>query len=105
MVVVILGLQAQTGALVAGPEIISRGFVDLADQEVLIDAAKRLVKEVWEGSAEEERRNGAVLRENVRAALRKYIQKTFDRRPMVLPVIIETGGENGNSEFMAQSGG
>lgn len=92
MVVVVIGLHPQTRDVVAGPEIISRGFAHLQDHEVLLDAAKRLVHEVLVGSLEEERRDTAVLKEYVRAALRKYIQKTFDRRPMVLPVIIETGG-------------
>ena len=106
MVVVVIGLHAQTGAVVAGPEIISRGFAHLPDQEVLLDAAKRLVNEILVGSPEEERRDAAVLKEHVRAVVRKYIQKTFDRRPMVVPVILELGGEdNDRSEFMLQRGG
>jgi ribonuclease J len=106
MVVVVIGLHAPTGSVVAGPEIISRGFVHLPDQEVLFDAAKRLVNEVLVGCPEEERGDAAVLKEHVRAALRKYIQKTFDRRPMVLPVIIEMGGRPDEStEFMVQRGG
>ncbi len=73
----------------AGPEIISRGFVHSQDQEALFDAAKRLVNEVLETCPEEERGDTALLKENVRASLRKFIQKTFERRPMVLPLIIE----------------
>ncbi len=105
MVVVVIGIDAQTRAVVAGPEIISRGFAHLQDHEVLRDAAKRLVHEVLDGSPEEERRDAAVLKEYVRGALRKYIQKTFDRRPMVLPVVIEMGGTHDRSAFMVQSGG
>lgn len=89
MVVVVVGLDPRTRAVVAGPEIISRGFVDLQDQEALFDAAKRLVIEVLAGCLEEERGDAAVLKENIRVALRKFIQKNFDRRPMVLPVVIE----------------
>ena len=89
MVVVVVGLDPRTRAVVAGPEIISRGFVDLQDQEALFDAAKRLVIEVLAGCPEEERGDAAVLKENIRVALRKFIQKNFDRRPMVLPVVIE----------------
>lgn len=89
MVVVVVGLDPRTRAVVAGPEIISRGFVDLQDQEALFDAAKRLVIEVLAGCLEEERGDAAVLKDNIRVALRKFIQKNFDRRPMVLPVVIE----------------
>lgn len=93
MVVVVVGIHVQTGAVVAGPEIIARGFAHLSDQEVLFDAAKRLVIEVLGvGYPEGEHRDVALLKEHVRAAVRKYIQKTFDRRPMVLPVILEMGG-------------
>lgn len=106
MVVVVIGLHSQTGAVVAGPEIIGRGFAHLPDQEVLFDAAKRLVNEVLVGCPEAERRDAAVLKEHVRAAVRKYIQKTFDRRPMVLPVVLEMGERtNDRSEFMLQRGG
>ncbi len=89
MVVVVMGLHPRTRAIVAGPEIISRGFVHSQDQEALFDAAKRLVNEVLETCPEEERGDTALLKENVRASLRKFIQKTFERRPMVLPLIIE----------------
>lgn len=104
MVVVVIGLHPQTRAVVTGPEIISRGFIHLQDQEVLFDAAKRLVNEVLMGCPEEERMETAVLKEDVKATLRKYIQKTFDRRPMILPVIIEMEGvTHDKAEFMVPS--
>ncbi|MFQ5881999.1 MAG: ribonuclease J [Candidatus Methylomirabilales bacterium] len=89
MVVVVVGLHQQTRAVVAGPEIVSRGFVYLQDAEDLFDEAKRLVTEVLERCTEEERGNEVILKEKIKAALRKFIQKTFDRRPMILPVIIQ----------------
>jgi ribonuclease J len=93
MVVVVLGLQPETRALVAGPEIISRGFVHWQDQEARFGEAKRLVNEVLASWSGEERGEVAVLKENIRVALRRFIQKTFDRRPMVLPVILEWEGD------------
>jgi ribonuclease J len=89
IVVVVLGLHQQTGAIVAGPEIVSRGFVYTQDAEVLFEEAKRLVTAVLAGCTVEERGDAAVLREKIKVALRKHIQKAFDRRPMILPVIIK----------------
>ncbi|MFQ5656189.1 MAG: ribonuclease J [Candidatus Methylomirabilales bacterium] len=89
MVVVVVGLHRETRAIVFGPEIISRGFVHLQDQGGLFETAKQLVDEVLTGCSEEDRENVEILKEKMKAALRKFIQKTFDRRPMILPVIIE----------------
>ena len=95
MVVVVVGLHRETRAVVAGPEIIARGFVHLQDQDALFDAARRVVTEVLTGASEEERGDVALLKENVKVALRRFIQKTFDRRPMILPVIVEMEGNPG----------
>lgn len=89
MLVVVMGLDPRTKAMVAGPEIITRGFLHLQDQDAFTDAAKRLVNEVLASCPEDEREDTALLRENVRTSLRRFIQKTFDRRPMVLPLIVE----------------
>lgn len=89
MVVVVVTLHHQTRAVVVGPEIVSRGFVHLQDQEAFFDAANHLVKELLAGCPEEEREDANILREKIRVVLRKFIHKTFDRRPMILPIIIE----------------
>jgi ribonuclease J len=57
-----------------------------------------LVTEVVAGSSEEDRADAAVLKERVRLALRRFMQKTFDRRPMVVPVVIDVEGASGNPE-------
>ena len=75
--------------------IISRGFVHLQDQDALFDAARRVVSEALTGGAEQERGDVALLKENVKVALRRFIQKTFDRRPMILPIIVDMEGEPG----------
>lgn len=89
MVVVVVGLHHKTGAVVVGPEIVSRGFVHLQEQEAFFDAANGLVKEILVGSTEEERADVGLLKEKIRLALRKFVHKTLDRRPMILPIIIE----------------
>ncbi|MFQ5846392.1 MAG: ribonuclease J [Candidatus Methylomirabilales bacterium] len=95
MVVVTVGLDPRTRAVVVGPEIIARGFVDVHEQEVLFDAAKQVVCSVLAGCPDEDRRDIAILKEHVTAAVRKFIQKSCDRRPMVLPVIIEVEADPG----------
>ncbi|MFQ5988439.1 MAG: ribonuclease J [Candidatus Methylomirabilales bacterium] len=89
MVVVVVGLHHQSRAVVVGPEIVSRGFVHLQDQEAFFDAVNRLVKELLAGCPGEEREDVNILKEKIRTGLRKFIHKTFDRRPMILPIIME----------------
>lgn len=92
MVVVVVGLHHQTRAIVVGPEIVSRGFVHLQDQEAFFNAANHLVKELLAGCPEEERGDASILKEKIKVALRKFVHKAFDRRPMILPIVIDVWG-------------
>jgi ribonuclease J len=92
MVVVVVGLHHQTRAIVVGPEIVSRGFAHLQDQEAFFDAANHLVKELLAGCPEEERGDASILKEKIKVALRKFVHKVFDRRPMILPIVIDVWG-------------
>jgi ribonuclease J len=87
MVIVVIGFD-KTGAVVAGPDLVSRGVADPPD-EVLFEQARQLILEVLDGISVEEKTDWALIKQRIRSVLRKFLQKTIERRPMILPVIIE----------------
>jgi ribonuclease J len=88
MVVVVVGL-GKDGTITVGPDIISRGFADLPEGDALFEGARKLVVEVLEGCGNDEKTDWALVKQRIRSALRKFIQKAVERRPMILPLIIE----------------
>ena len=90
MVLAVMAIHQQTGELVAGPDLISRGFVRAEDSEEVMERAKKVVLETLRGMNRESRTDPGELQEEVRKALRRYFNKTLERRPVVLPFIMET---------------
>ena len=89
IVVVTLGVDRHRGKVVAGPEILSRGFVYEQDSEILLKEMKAVVSSVLERASREEEADHALLQQQIRTALKKYLQRGIERRPMIEPVIIE----------------
>jgi ribonuclease J len=88
MVVVVIGFD-RAGMVVSGPDIISRGFADLPEGDALFEGARKLIIEVLEGCSVEEKADWMVVKQRIRSVLRRFLQKAVERRPMILPVIIE----------------
>ena len=88
LVVPVVAINKQTGLLEGVPDIITRGFVMENSQELLADGA-RLLSEVVEQSSVEERTDQGLIKEKLRAELRRFFRKRSGRRPFVLPVIME----------------
>jgi ribonuclease J len=89
LVIVFLALNQGSGAIVSGPEIITRGFIPEDDSEELLQEAKRLVCAMLEEHSREAISDWEELRVEVRKTLRRLFNKTIDRRPLILPVIME----------------
>lgn len=89
IVVVALGVDRHRGEVVAGPEILSRGFVYEQDSETLLKEMKAVVSSVLERASREEEADHALLQQQIRTALKKYLQREIERRPVIEPVIIE----------------
>jgi ribonuclease J len=90
IVVPVVVIDKQTGRLESAPEIVSRGFVDDGDRGGdLMGDAGRLVAETVESRPLEERFDPALTRERVRSELRRFFRKRTQRRPMVIPVVME----------------
>jgi ribonuclease J len=88
LVVPVVAINKQTGALEGVPEIITRGFVMEDSQALLADGARMLI-EVVEHTSVEERTDQGLIKEKLRVELRRFLRKRSGRRPFVLPVIME----------------
>jgi ribonuclease J len=88
LVVPVVAINKQTGALEGVPEIITRGFVMEDSQALLADGARVLI-DVVEQASIEERTDHGLIKEKLRTELRRFFRKRSGRRPFVLPVIME----------------
>jgi ribonuclease J len=90
IVVPVVVVDKQTGRVEAPPEIVSRGFVDTGERGAeLMQEAARLIVETLDARSPEERYDPDVTRERVRQELRRLFKRRTQRRPMVLPVVME----------------
>lgn len=90
MVLAVMAIHQQSGELVAGPDLISRGFMREEEGEEILEQARKVVLETLSEINRETRTDPAELQEEVRKALRRYFRKRLERHPVVLPYIIET---------------
>jgi ribonuclease J len=91
MFVLILTLDRRTGKMVNPPDILSRGFIYMKNNDDLIREVKHEVRKLVEsnGSKKNLEPNWAYLRQVVRDQVGEYLFQKTERRPMILPVIIE----------------
>ena len=88
LVVPVVAINKQTGALEGVPEIITRGFVMQHSEELLAEGV-RILTEVVEQASVEERTDQGLIKDKLRVELRRFLRKRSGRRPFVLPVIME----------------
>ena len=89
LLVVVVSLSAETGEIMAGPDIISRGFVYVRESDVLMDQCKAVVRETCEGFARQSAFDWNGVKNDIRNNLRDYIYGKTKRAPMILPVVVE----------------
>ena len=89
IVVPILVVDRQTGHLEGSPEIVTRGIVDADEAASLAEEASRLLAGAMDGRPAEERLDANLTRERVRDELRRFYRRRTQRRPMVIPVVME----------------
>src|SRR6201995_2519320 len=83
----IIAINRSTGEVEGLPEITTRGFV--ADDPELLRNARDIVVRTLEQSSEEERRDYGVMKDKIRGDLKRFIQKNANRRPLIMPIILE----------------
>jgi ribonuclease J len=88
MVIVVVQYEGKTGKLVGVPDIISRGFIFMKDHKELVDATTAVVKKMIDGRKSESM-DPNELRDKVRDEVGNFLFAKTERRPMVVPVIME----------------
>jgi ribonuclease J len=89
LVIVNMALDEETGIVIFGPEIVSRGFVFETETGHLLEDAKCVVLEIVEEIGPEVPDRAGKIRSRISKALRKYFTFTIKRRPVILPFILE----------------
>ncbi|MCL4516249.1 MAG: ribonuclease J [Firmicutes bacterium] len=89
ILIVVVTIDRQTGHVVAGPDIVSRGFVYMRESEELMDEARAKVRDALEKCQSERISEWSNIKTNVRDVLSRYLYERTKRRPMVLPIIME----------------
>ena len=88
-VVAVVAVDRETGALRRPPDLVTRGFVSEADEDGLLrDAVRELESGIREASSEE-RADEGILKDRIHANLRRFFRRRTQRRPMIIPVIVE----------------
>lgn len=89
IVVVVLTIDKVSGTVIAGPDIVSRGFVYIRDSEELMGKMKRQVEVVMQRCEKEHIRDWNTIKNHIRRALDNLMYTETGRKPVVLPVIME----------------
>ena len=89
LIVIVLTMDSQTGEVVAGPDVISRGFVYVRESENLMDDVKNVVRHEIRKCEEKGIRDWSTIKSTVRENLRDYIFAKTKRNPMIIPIIME----------------
>jgi len=87
IVLPIITINKRTGKVETSPEIVMRGFA--VDDPNMISESRAVVQRTLEASSDEEKADYGVIKEKIRNDLKRYIQKSTSRRPLIMPVILE----------------
>lgn len=89
LMVVVVTITKETGQVIAGPDIISRGFVYVRESEDLMDEARTVVRNSLQNCQGNNVREWAVLKSAIKDSLRDFLYSKTKRSPMILPIIME----------------
>ncbi len=89
LIVIVLTMDSQTGEVVAGPDVISRGFVYVRESENLMDDVKSVVRHEVAKCEERGIRDWTTIKSTIKENLRDYFFIKTKRNPMIIPIIME----------------
>lgn len=89
IMIVVMSLEKQSGLLVAGPDIVSRGFVYVKESDELIEEARQLVEDAVTACLDKGITDWGKLKATTKDVLGEFVWKKTKRRPMILPIIME----------------
>lgn len=89
LLIVVSTIDRETGAILAGPDIVSRGFVYVRESEELLDEAKKLMQRVMQSCRDKNIREWGVIKTTMKDTLNDFMYVKTKRNPMILPIIME----------------
>jgi ribonuclease J len=89
MFVVIVTIDGKTGRLVQNPDLISRGFIYMKESKRLVEQTRKKVRQIVERQDSKALANYAYIKNKIRDEIGQYLYNKTERRPMILPVVIE----------------
>ncbi len=89
MIVVCVNLSSEDGSVLSGPDIISRGFVYMKDNEDLVEALRMVANHALENCSRRNISDWATIKSTIKGELGQYLYKTTKRNPMIIPIIME----------------
>ena len=89
LIIIVLTMDSRTGTVVAGPDVLSRGFVYVRESENLMEDIKQLLRAEIDKFEERHITDWTTIKAMLREELRDYIYKKTKRDPMILPIIME----------------
>lgn len=89
LIVIVMTMDSNTGEIVSGPDVFSRGFVYVRESENLMDDVKKVIRDEVKKCEENHIRDWSTIKSNVKDTLRDYIFEKTKRNPMILPIIME----------------
>jgi ribonuclease J len=87
-VLAVIAINKLTGTVESIPEIVMRGFAAGSEDGFVVEA-RRIISNTLDSSTSEEKADYGVIKEKIRADLKRFIVKTTARRPLIMPVILE----------------
>lgn len=89
LIVIVMTMDRGSGAIISGPDVVSRGFVYVRESETLMDDVKKVINEEVRMFEEEGIRDWSTIKSTLKDDLRDYIFQRTKRNPMILPIIME----------------
>ncbi len=89
LMVVVVTISKDSGVSIAGPDIISRGFVYVRESEQLMEDAKEVVRQILEQCEENQITDWATMKYKIKEGLKVFLYERTKRNPMILPIIME----------------
>ena len=89
LLIAVIAIEKATGVIVAGPDIISRGFVYVRESDDLFEGARMAAREALMAYPVVEPGEWGAVKNSLRDALQHYVYQTLKRSPMILPIIME----------------
>jgi len=89
LIVVVVTISSETGLVLAGPDVISRGFVYVRESESLMDDIRTIAKNALDNCEKNNLKDWTSLKNGIKSRISEYLYRETKRKPMILPVIME----------------